>query len=372
MIRPITKLLMLLTLCFSSLVVADEEYWEYTFRPGDSLWEIAKQYTSSVNNWAVLREINKKHLGPDGKILAGSRLEIPVDMLKAQPTPALVTVVHGEVSVVRANGRQEQAAPGLKLYSGDKVITGELQTLRIQFADKSELQVLPNSEVVFDKLSHHQHNGMVDTQVRLISGSVNTRVKKQNKDSRYQIRTPSSVTAVRGTEYRVSLDGVQVSRTEVIEGMVDVAAGSSEKLVNDGYGIVATKDSPLPDPVKLLQAPDVDVDLFNGDSELELSWDRLDGAQSYRYQLAADENFNTIVVDALTTDHVIRLNELDAGEYYARVRGVDQHKLEGFNSMSHFEIQPAPVIEEKPAYEHNTDLYWYILVPIGMVLLFAL
>ena len=81
----------------------------------------------------------------------------------------------------------------------------------MQFADQSELQVLPNSEVVLDKLSHHKHTGMVDTRIRLNSGSVNTRVEKQGPDSHYEISTPAAITAVRGTAFRLSSDAEHIS-----------------------------------------------------------------------------------------------------------------------------------------------------------------
>lgn len=359
--RLITRLLLVVIISLPGLVAAEEEYWEYTFRPGDSIWQIAKKYTTTVNNWSEIQRLNKIRQGPDRKIRPGTRIIIPVSMLKRQPAPAKVIATSGDASLVRANGDKAIITMGMLLYSGDRVITEDRQSLRMQFADKSELQVLPNSEVVLDKLSYHEDTGMVDTRIRLNTGSVNTRVEKQNPDSHYEIKTPAAITAVRGTAFRLSSDASQISRTEVTEGIVGVSAGVSEKEVKDGYGIVAEKGKPLPEPVKLLPAPEVNVKLSADKTALHLSWLELEGAKHYRYQLATDENFNQVAVDDMTEKTSIELNELMAGNYFLRVRGVDQYKLEGVDSIDAFEIH------KKSA---EDDTYWMVIMSTGMILLF--
>ena len=359
MMRQIITLLLLLAVSLPGLVKAEEEYWEYTFRPGDSIWKIAEKYTTSVNNWVEIQELNKISQGPDRRIPPGTRIVIPISMLKLQPTPAIVIAVSGAASLVRANGEKQTLETGTKLYSGDRVLTADEQSLRIQFADKSELQVLPNSTVVLDKLSHHKHTGMVDTRIRLNSGSVNTWVEKLKPDSRYEIKTPAAVTAVRGTAYRLS-STPQISRTMVTEGNVGVAAGDTEKIVMDGYGIVAEIGKPLPEPVKLLPPPEISDNLSRDRSELMVSWIKLEGAKNYRYQLATDEKFNRVIVDSSTEDNTIEINDLEPGRYYLLVRGVDQYQLEGLDAVSVIEIQQAPA---------EKDNSWLIPVSVGVLIL---
>lgn len=359
MLRQVLILLLLLAVSLSGRVAADEEYWEYTFRPGDSIWKVAEKYTTSVSNWAEIQKLNKIREGPDRRILPGTRILIPVSMLKQQPTPAIVIAVRGEASLVRANGDMETLITGTKLYSGDRVVTVDEQSLRIQFADKSELQVQPNSAIVFDKLSHHKDTGMVDTRIRLNSGSVKTWVEKLKPDSHYEIKTPAAVTAVRGTAFRLSSTS-QISRTEVTEGIVGVSAGDTEKSVKSGYGIIAEKDKPLPEPVKLLPPPEISDNLSEDKTVLNVSWKKLEGAKFYRYQLASDEKFNQVIVDSSTEDNMIEINDLKPGRYYLLVRGVDQYKLEGLDANGVF------VIQEPPA---EKDSSWLIPVSVGVMLL---
>ena len=357
--RHTITLLILLAASLPSLVAAEEEYWEYTFRPGDSIWKIAEKYTTSVNNWLEIQELNKIRQGPDRRIPPGTRIVIPVSMLKIQPVPAIVIAVSGSASLVRANGEKQVIETGTKLYSGDRVVTADEQSLRMQFADKSELQVLPNSVVVLDKLSHHKHTGMVDTRIRLNSGSVNTWVEELKPDSRYEIKTPAAVTAVRGTAYRLSSSS-QISRTMVTEGNVGVAAGDTEKIVPDGYGIVAEKDKPLPEPVKLLPPPVLGENLSQDRSILKISWPKLEGAKYYRYQLASDDKFNQLIVDRSTEDTSIEIKDLKPGRYYLLIRGIDQYQLEGLDAVSVFHIEQAPV---------EKDQSWIVPVSVGVLIL---
>lgn len=361
MFRPLLTLLLALAISLPNTVAAAEEYWEYTLRPGDSLWKIAEKYTNSVNNWGELLKINSMEQATDRTILPGTRISIPVSMLKLQPAPALVIAVSGAAYVVRADGEQADLAVGLELFNGDRVVTGDRQSLRMQFADKSELQVLPNSEVILDKLSQFEQTGMVDTRIRLNSGRVKTWVEKQKPANRYEITTPAAITAVRGTTFRLSSDDSQVGRTEVLEGNVAVSAGDAEKDIKDGFGIVAEQGKPLPDPVKLLAPPEISGNLSVDKSKLQVSWMTLDGAEFYRYELATDEKFNQVSVDGSTENSEIRLDELLPGQYYLRVRGVDQYKLEGLDStIGSFVIQE-PVVKEFSI--------WSIIIPAGLLLL---
>lgn len=68
-------------------------------------------------------------------------------------------------------------------------------------------------------------------------------------------------------------------------------------------------------------------------------WFELEGAEFYRYELATDENFDQISVASRTDDNGIQLDELTPGQYYLRVRGVDQYRLEGFDAVKGFVIE---------------------------------
>lgn len=362
MVRHVVAVLLLLAGLIPALSAAqDEQYWEYTFRPGDTIWNIASEYTNDVNNWREIQRLNGIPVQSDREIQPGTRIQIPVSMLKRPPQPAIVIALEGAVRIVRQDGSEAELSEGDKLYVGDKVLTGQEQSLRIRFADGSSLQILANSEVSMDKLSYHEDTGMVDTRVRLQQGRVNTWVEKLRPRSRYQIQTPAAITAVRGTAYRLISGADLITRTEVTEGSVNVSSGGETRAVETGFGLVIEKDKPLPKPVKLLGAPEIGANAASGDV-LDIRWNRLEGASSYRYQVSRDAAFNRIVTDRATEQTGFRLADLEPGAYFVRVRAIDSLSLEGLNALRQFEIAALPPPSSNKALDE-------VIIPSGILLL---
>ena len=342
---------------------AEEAYWEYTFRPGDTIWKLAKTYTTSVNNWMAIQKLNQIARGSDRQIKPGERIKIPVSMLKRQPAPATVIDTSDKVRLIRADQSEETLAAYNKLYSGDTIITGDGQFVSLRFADGSRLTILPDSRVSLDALSQFGQTGMIDTQIHLNSGNVDTHVMKQAPGNRYEITTPSAVTAVRGTQFRVSSDASEVTRAEVVKGVVAVSAGEADKAlsqqVNAGYGVIAEKGKPVSAPVKLLAEP---VATFRQNT---IHWQALDGATAYRYQLASDSDFSHVLQDSVTAELSADLSNLATGDYYARVRGIDNHQLQGLNAQLSFTISPPP---PPPVAEPEADI-WPLFIPPAIFLI---
>jgi len=326
-------------LSMAEKAVDETEYWEYTFRPGDSIWKIAETYTTTVQYWTEITRINNILLGPDREIQPGTRIVVPVYMLKKQPAPATVISIIGGAELIKSDGKKRDLSVGNKLYTGDKVITKNKQRVLMQFADESRLQVLSNSEVVLDQISYYKDSGMTDTSIRLNLGSVNTSVKKQPIKSRYRVITPSSVTAVRGTAFRISTDATELSTTEVLEGSVNVAGDLDDKNVNENYGIVVEKDKALPEPVKLLPPPDIDIDVDDSQREMSASWRRMEGAAYYRYILSKDDKFKDVIAESTTQDNGVDIAYLGVGNYSLQVSAVHNNKLQGHIAESKFEIE---------------------------------
>ena len=143
---------------------------------------------------------------------------------------------------------------------------------------------------------------------------------------------------VRGTEFRVAYDGpvTQNSRIEVLEGLVRADNNSQ----NTGADLPLGKGAMLNPAVKeikvidLLKAPDLSATPSEILKPLAL-WPMpaLEGAESYRVQIALDDRFNKIVRDLKVSTGSANLASLDNGNWFARVRGIDGQGLEGFDSV---------------------------------------
>ncbi len=339
-----------------STLQAEEAYWEYTFKPGDTIWALAKTHTTTVKNWLAIQQINNIPRGPDRRIKPGTRIKIPVSMLKMQPAPAVVMSTSAGVILLRANDSKTELANFNKLFSGDTIITSADQFVSLRFADSSVLNIMPHSSVTMDALSQFEHTGMIDTRIRVKSGSIDTRVNKQLPGNRYEIITPSAVTAVRGTRFRVSSDAAEITRSEVSTGEVSVSAGHSQQQVAEGFGVIAEKGKPVSAPIKLLDAP-----ALSFDATQSLQWTALADAASYRYQIAKDTQFSQIIHDTQTQSLSIDLSAMEAGDYFIRLRGIDKNKLEGLDSQLAISIKPAPPEEE--------ESFWPVFAPAAILLL---
>lgn len=323
---------------------AETQYWVYTVRPGDNIWDLTEKYCVSVRHWKRIQGLNNVRL--DRQIPPGTKLRFPLDLLKYQPATALVAQVQGTAQLIRTGGKPAvPLAAKTSLRSGDRIVTGPGANVTLQFADGSELLVLEDSEVVMDALSAWGTTGMVDTRVRLQGGRVDTRVKPgQGPGSRYHIITPAAVAAVRGTRFRVAADKQRpLSRSEVTAGTVNVGDAGSSQDIPAGFGLVSESGKPPQPPKQLLPPPDLSgvARLFRS-LPLQFSWSPLPGAQSYRLQIAPDQKFGTLIVDKSAGQPGLQWADLPDGHYAFRIRGIDDVGLEGLDGVGVFEVDARP------------------------------
>jgi len=323
---------------------AETQYWVYTVRPGDNIWDLTEKYCVSVRHWKRIQGLNNVRL--DRQIPPGTKLRFPLDILKYQPATALVTQVQGTAQLIRTGGKPAvPLAAKTALRSGDRIVTAAGANVTLQFADGSELLVLEDSEVVMDTLSAWSTTGMVDTRVRLQGGRVDTRVKPgQGPGSRYHIITPAAVAAVRGTRFRVAADKQQpLSRSEVTAGTVNVGAAGSSQDIPAGFGLVSESGKPPQPPRQLLPPPDLTATATLYRSlPLQFSWSPLPGAQGYRLQIAPNQKFETLIVDKSAGQAGVQWADLPDGRYALRVRGIDDVGLEGLDAVGVFEVDARP------------------------------
>lgn len=332
---------------------AAEQYWEYTVRPGDNIWNLTKTHCTSVRYWQRIQKLNNINL--DREIPPGTRLRFPLSILKHQPATAIVAQLQGSAELLRAGA--SKAVPltsGTTLRSGDKIMTGPDSNLTLQFADDSRLLVLRDSEVLMDSLSAWGTTGMVDTSIRLQGGRVDTQVRPaRGPGSRYQIITPAAVAAVRGTDFRVAAEtGKAIMRSEVTEGTVGVGDTGNSTRVAAGFGLVAEAGKPPDAPRKLLPAVDLSrLPAAQRQLPLSFTWPAINGAHGYRFQIAPNADFEVLLVDQTTEKAVANWKDLPDGHYALRIRGIDEVGLEGLDSVHLFDVdaRPFPPITASPA-----------------------
>ena len=351
-------------LCSSSAYAQD---WIYTVVDGDNLWNLSEQHLDKVSRFEQLRKLNNienpKHLQP------GTRIRVPLAWIRSNPVAAKIISITGSAEIQRArSSTTEPAKVGSLMQLGDQLSTADDSSVAIEFADKSVLSLHENSLVHFDHLSAHGVTGMVDSRLNLLKGRMDTKVTPAvGPGSRFEIETPSAISAVRGTVYRaLVMDNGDKSNIEVLHGKVAVSGANKQLLVNKGYGTqVATGQPPLP-PKALLPAP-IFEPIPDTITEINwrLAWSEVAGAKAYRVEVATENDFDTLVWEGITEYNRAAFPDLLDGHYAVRVRAIDSLGLEGINQQAMIQLnaQPQPPIALKPVdqqvfREQPPTLHW--------------
>ena len=82
-----------LTVFQAPLALAGEQYWIYTVRPGDTIWDLTEKHCTDVLHWKRIQRLNNLPDVPARGVLPGTRLKFPIDILKHQPVSASVRLL---------------------------------------------------------------------------------------------------------------------------------------------------------------------------------------------------------------------------------------------------------------------------------------
>ncbi|WP_457669925.1 FecR domain-containing protein [Thiolapillus sp.] len=328
--------------CLAPLAAAED--WQYTVKPGDTVWDISHKLLKDWRYWDdILRHNN---ISNAATLRPGTKIAIPLYIVREELSEVRVESVYGKVEVVFGNdGRKLPLKPGMSLTAGDQVITGEKSTALFSLEDKSSILLQEQSELEFTRLTAlgAKGNKSLDAKLKIRRGRMKMHANPSKApDSRFEILTVSANSAVRGTSFRIGVEK-QRSRTEVLDGLVSVGNAYGNVDVPEDFGTVAQKNSPPLPPVKLLPPPDLE-----GFPSLirylptVVALNSLEQAQSYRVQIARDRAFRKIELDRVVAGRLMVDQRLEDGAYFVRVRGLDGNGLEGNNADKAFRIEARP------------------------------
>lgn len=298
----------------------------YQTKSGDTLISIAQQWTTKSDNWAILAKVN--HISQDSSIPIGTPIVIPADLLTDEPSQAKVVALSGDVSATGADGQKIEMKVGATLAEGAQIETGVNGFLTMSLPDASRISLPSNSRVKFNRLRMARFTKSPRTELMLVHGHVESRVSplETNKGS-YEVRTPTSVAGVRGTQFRVGTDG-DTTTNEVVDGKVAVGNGKSgEVMLGAGKGNVVTSKG-VGQPVDLLPAPTLAGLGKDGAPQVKLN--PVAGAASYHVQVSNDPDGQDVLTEARSNEPRVKLPALREGAYYVRMSAIDKHGLEGY------------------------------------------
>lgn len=288
----------------------------------DTLIDLAQRYTDASGNWSTLQRLNS--VSDPTLLPIGLELRIPFSMIPVVPSQATVSHVAGQASL---NG-QRLAADQL-VSEGDTVATGQHGYATLRLSDGSTLTIPASSSMRFDRLRAFRGTGLTDTIFTMREGSLESTVApKDTGVGRFEIRTPVSITGVRGTRLRVHAQA-QGAQSEVLEGSARLASGAGQTTrLRPGEGAAIDAGGKLLGVRTLHPAPDLG-ELARGGEGWVLSFPPLPGAVEYLVRVASDEAGTELHSSRRFTSPDITFSAPGAGTYYVFVRGIDADGVMG-------------------------------------------
>lgn len=343
---------------WASISKPSEPFISYTIKPGDKLVIVARNLLADPKKWNELARLNG--LKNPNVIQPGQVLDVPRSMINFVSQPKLATngVLQSANGSVTINGTPAQA--GATVPEGARVQTGPASSAVIKLSDGSSVQLMPRSlaEVVTQhgyamkdpasSISSTWFSGAI----RLVEGLAEIAANKlaQRKEP-LNVVTPTSLIGVRGTQFRVANEDptTRTVRAEVLEGKVraDNTAQAIGADVGGGFGVAIKPNEREIKVVALLPAlPEsalpARVERASAGEQALWNVGALNGAASYRAELAQDAAFAQIVFDTKSAVNAVNLAAMPNGNYFARVRGVDSSGVEGYNAVRRIDIAAAP------------------------------
>lgn len=144
----------------------------------------------------------------------------------------------GDVNILHANQKKWIDAELYKnVFNGDQLKTKAESRCELKLNDQSLIRIGENTSFT---LTEDNLDNKFNSEIK--KGRLWANIKKLNKKSKFELRTPTAVCSIRGTIYRVDADSS--TKILVYEGAVDV-----------GPLTAANKDTTAPQEQKIYQPP---------------------------------------------------------------------------------------------------------------------
>lgn len=303
----------------------------YRMKRGDNLYTLADKYMIRVGAASEVQRLNR--IANPREIPVGTPIRIPVRLLKYKPQTARILAWRGAVSL----NNDRAPAVGMQLAEGSNILTGQGGFLTLVLSNGSRVSIPSQSAIRISRLREYVITDDLDYELSLDKGRVQTKAAPfKNPGSRYRIRTPVAVSAVRGTEFRVNMEESNTpSLTEVLQGTVAVtpeATASVETLVPQGSGIAVRKDGSILTEA-LLAAPELtNPGKVQNEEALVFTVSPVAGATRYRGVVATDASMIEQIQEIVTSTPSLSFTAIPDGQYFIRVSALSPEGLEGMPS----------------------------------------
>lgn len=174
-----------------------------------------------------------------------------------------VSQVYG--TVIYENGQTSQAAQvGMRLQTvGDTLRTSSRSNARLTLdTNAGIITISPNTTVRIEQLQTTASGGRL-TRLSIAGGQARFQIQPfSTPDSQLEIQTPAGSSAVRGTEFGISVQPTGSTSVATLEGRVVAVAQGQTILVDAGFQTLMVPGEPPINPVPLTDGAEFRLDLL--------------------------------------------------------------------------------------------------------------
>ncbi len=308
----------------------------YTVQEGDTCGSVAKKVLGDPRKVNLIHDNNE--LGPPPhRLRAGQILKLPLPAPRGPD--ALVTFVRNLVE--KYVPERVGARVNDELFRGNRVNTRAASSAELSFADKTQMQLGPDTLVVIlgeNSGAAARHASAADAS--LVSGALRAHLSALAGGTKI-ISTPGGQASLDQGVSQISVDEAKATRLAVYQGKSRLRASGVEVQVPAGYGSKA-ENGIAPSKPKLLPPPPVwdptpaslivsleDAATF--DAGYRAGGGPGPNATQWHLQMARDARFNDLVFDKEVPANVVRMRvrRIAAGAYFVRASAIDDDHFEG-------------------------------------------
>ena len=339
-----------------ALASADRRVFRYEVREGDTLTDFTARYLTGAG--AMVTVANASNMGPPRKLRVGEILLVPYRAMRRASVAGNIAAFRGPVKV-----DNRAATANAAIAEGARIVTLVDASVTIRFPDGTIATIPSNSRIHVLRLSRYILTNEVDREFLVEEGGSDWKVTPAKlPGDRMQVRTPLAVSAVRGTEFRVTFrpDG-GLSGSSVVNGEVGFTGGAKAAVaLPKGYGAAADAAAKI-DKRTLLAAPTLVGGFALQEGErLSFQAQPVEGAKSYRFVVARDAGFVDRVAELRQEAPAASLAGLADGSYFVRTSAIDEVNLEGFAADSSFVRRLAPLHALWPQFVSERTVFSWV------------
>ena len=176
---------------------------------------------------------------------------------RAAGAATILSILDGSASVARGTSAFAPASDGDLVNIGDRVQTDISSHAMVTFFDGSTLEIEPATMVQIEDAASAA-SGAISIRISQTIGRTGASVQKLTRaDSKFEIRTPTAVAAVRGTGFITEVLADGTTTVETTDGNVQVTGQGQSVLVGAGQTTTVLPNSPPSGPVSRSTQPNL-------------------------------------------------------------------------------------------------------------------